>query len=192
SVTRFFCSPYHASSALYPVVDHLMHAAAIAHDDAAETKREKLEALLEPALLSGDDVALLAELLSIPLAAALPAPPLDPELRKRQTFKALTDYLLATTRRTTGLVVWEDIHWIDPTSRALLDHLVERSRAEALLLLVTSRLTNDPGWLAAPHVAVLELARLAAPDSAALVRGIDDQLPAAAVDQIVARGGGVP
>jgi len=160
-VTRLFCSPYHASSALYPLIDHLVRAATIAHDDTAETKRDKLEALLEPALLASDDVALLAE---FAFGSRQRRPIRRCRLIRRSRgggpSRRCSDYLLATTRRTTGLLVWEDIHWIDPTSRALHDHLVERARSEALLLLVR----QDPPAIriggAQAHAAIVDLARL--------------------------------
>jgi predicted ATPase len=152
------------------VIDHLVRAAAIAHDDTPETKRDKLEAAAR-AGASGERRCgtLLAELLSVPATQAYPALQLEPEI-KRRTFKALSDYLLAMTRRATGLVVWEDIHWIDPTSRELLDHLVELSRSGAVAAgNVAARRRSELDWASACGRRQSRAARSL--EAAALVRG---------------------
>jgi class 3 adenylate cyclase len=70
---RFFCSPYHQDSPLFPFVGQLGHAAGFARDDPPEVKLEKLEALAMRAEPAEGDIALLADLLSIP-ASSLSAP----------------------------------------------------------------------------------------------------------------------
>jgi len=46
---RFFCSPHHQDSALFPVIAHLERAAGFRRDDTAEQRLDKLEALLAQA-----------------------------------------------------------------------------------------------------------------------------------------------
>jgi hypothetical protein len=62
---RYFCSPQHTESALYPIVGHMARAAGLARDDEASTKLDKLDALLATTATSREDAALLAEMLSI-------------------------------------------------------------------------------------------------------------------------------
>ena len=62
---RYFCSPQATDSALFPVIGQMERAGGFANDDDAEAKLDKLEALVSPAA-SPEDVALLAELLSLP------------------------------------------------------------------------------------------------------------------------------
>jgi class 3 adenylate cyclase len=71
---RYFCSPHHQDSALHPIIGQLERAAGFAREDAAEMKRDKLAALLAPASPPPEDVALLSELLSLPLALVAPEP----------------------------------------------------------------------------------------------------------------------
>src|SRR5262249_53761323 len=86
---RYFCSPYHQDSALFPFVDQLGRASGFAHDDSPTSRLEKLEALLARAIPSDEDVALLADLLSLPVSERHPLPNLSPQRRKEKTLEAL-------------------------------------------------------------------------------------------------------
>ena len=64
---RFFCSPHHQDSALYPAIAQLERAAGFRRDDTAEQRLDKLEAVLLQANNDISEIApLLADLLSIP------------------------------------------------------------------------------------------------------------------------------
>jgi class 3 adenylate cyclase len=67
---RYFCSLYHRDSALYPFIDQLARAAGFARDDVPATRLKKLEALLARASPPGEDVALIADLLSLRIRGA--------------------------------------------------------------------------------------------------------------------------
>src|SRR5262249_46005735 len=92
------------------------------------------------------------------------------------------------------LVVFEDAHWIDPTSRELLDLVVERVRSLPVLLIVTFRPEFQPPWTGQPQVAMLTLNRLDRHDRTALVAKIAGRkaLPDEVVAQIGERTDGVP
>ena len=86
---RYFCSPYHQDSALFPFIDQLGRAAGFARDDPPAAKLEKLEALLARAAPPDEDVALLADLLSLPASERHPLPNLSPQRKKERTLEAL-------------------------------------------------------------------------------------------------------
>ena len=75
---RYFCSPQHTDSALYPIIGQMERAAGLAHDDTPQAKLEKLDALLAQTSTSEQDVALFAEMLSLPNDGRYPALELDP------------------------------------------------------------------------------------------------------------------
>jgi hypothetical protein len=114
---RYFCSPYHQDSALFPFIDQLGHAAGFARDDVPATRLEKLEAVLARAAPRDEDVALLADLLSLPASKRHPLPNLSPQKKKERTLEALIRQLEGLARRQPVVTVFEDAHWIDPTSR---------------------------------------------------------------------------
>jgi class 3 adenylate cyclase/predicted ATPase len=190
-----FCSPYHESSALYPLTEHLQRAAQFERGDGDERKLAKLERLLDQSTedLRGA-VPLLAGLLSIPTGVRYPALDLAPEQQKARTLEALVAQVEGLARRRPVLALWEDVHWIDPTSLELLDLLVERVRTLAVLVVITFRPEFKPPWTDQPHVTSLILKRLSRKHGAAIVERLTGgkALPAEVKKQIVAKTDGVP
>jgi class 3 adenylate cyclase/predicted ATPase len=191
---RYFCSPYRQDSALFPFIDQLGRAAGFARDDISLAKLEKLESLLARAAAPPEDVALLADLLSLPPSERWPLPNLSSPRKKQRTLEALIRQLQGLARQQPVLMVFEDAHWIDPTSRELLDLTVDNLRALPVLLLITFRPEFQPPWTGLPQVTMLALSRLDRRDRTALVAQIsaDRALPGEVVEQIVERTDGVP
>jgi predicted ATPase len=155
---------------------------------------EKLEAVLARAVPPAEDVAFLADLMSLPASECHPLPNLSPQRKKEKTLEALIRQLEGLARRQPVVMVFEDVHWIDPTSRELLDLIVERVRRLPLLLVVTFRPEFQPPWTGQPQVTMLVLSRLDRRDRTALVEQIagGKALPADVVDHIADRTDGVP
>jgi predicted ATPase len=191
---RYFCSPYHQDSALFPFIDQLARAAGFARDDMPAAKLEKLEALLARAAPPDEDVAFLADLLSLPASERHPLPSLSPQRKKERTLEALLRQLEGLARRQPVMMVFEDAQWIDPTSRELLDLFVERVRSLPVLLIVTFRPEFLPPWIGQPQVTMLALNRLDRHDRTALIAQITGGkvLPGEVSKQIVDRADGVP
>jgi class 3 adenylate cyclase len=118
---RYFCSPQHADSAFYPVIAQLERAAAFERHDLPESKLEKIVALFGSSAEQRRDVQLLAELLSIPIGNRYSGLDWSPQRKKEKTFEALLRQLDIRSRQQPVLLVYEDVHWIDPSSRELLD-----------------------------------------------------------------------
>jgi predicted ATPase len=120
---RYFCTLHHQDSALFPLIAQLERAAGFEPVDTPERRLTKLEVLLAVATLRPEaDVPLFAELLSIPPIAGRYAPlTLTPQQKKVRTLDALLRQLQDLARHQPVLTVFEDAHWIDPTSRELLD-----------------------------------------------------------------------
>src|SRR6516162_3209551 len=118
--------PYYTDTPLFPVVTQLRAAARIEPDDPAATKLDKLEHVILPAAI-GPEVALnlLPDLLAIPAGDRYPALTMGPELRKMRTLQVLADRLFALAQQRPVLVLLEDAHWIDPTTRELFDSVIE-------------------------------------------------------------------
>jgi class 3 adenylate cyclase len=191
---RYFCSPYHQDSALYPFIDQLDRAAGFAREDPPAARLEKLEALLARARPPDEDVALLADLLCLPCSERCPLPNLTPQRKKERILEALIRQLEGLARQQPVLMVFEDAHWIDPTSRELLDLTIERVRSLPVLLIVTFRPEFQPPWIGQPQVTMLALSRLDRRDRTTLVEQIvgGKALPDEVVDQIADRTDGVP
>jgi predicted ATPase len=91
-------------------------------------------------------------------------------------------------------MIFEDVHWIDPTSRELLTVTLERVPRLRVLLLITARPEFTPPWPGHAHVTTLPLTRLSRRDGAALIERVTagKTLPEEVMNQILARTDGVP
>jgi predicted ATPase len=191
---RYFCSPHLQDSALHPVIVQLERAAGFVRDDGPETKLDKLAALLEPVAEIGD-IALLVELLSLPGGERFPPLDLTPQRKKERTLAALLRQLEGLARQRPVLMIFEDLHWIDPTSHELLDHMVSRIARSPILLVATFRPEFQPPWRGQPQVTVIALNRLGPVDGAAMVERLAGNaavLSPEMIAEIVERTDGVP
>jgi class 3 adenylate cyclase/predicted ATPase len=191
---RYFSSPYHQDSALHPFVDQFGRASGFAPDNPPAARLEKLEVLLARAAPPDEDVALIADLLSLPATDRHPLPNLSPPRKKERTLEALIHQLEGLAREQPVLMVFEDAHWVDPTSRELLDLTIDRIRGLPVLLIVTFRPEFQPPWTGQPQVTLVTLNRLDRRDRGALVAQIvgGKALSDEVIDQIVDRTDGVP
>src|SRR5215471_11275010 len=189
---RYFCSPHHQDSALYLFIAQLERGAGFARDDTVEVRLGKLRALLRPGTRDDDDIALLSEMLSLPSTAADLT--LSPQRKREKLFDALLNLLEAEARHYPVLMVFEDAHWTDPTSRELLDLTVDRVPRLPVLLAITFRPEFQPPWGGRSQVTSLALNRLGDRDGEALVQTLagNAALTADIVAEIIERTDGVP
>src|SRR5450631_3536511 len=103
---RYFCSPQHTDSALYPIISQMERAAGLAGDDAALTKLDRLDAVLAQTSTSKQDAALFAEMLSLPNDGRYPALDLIPEQRRHKTLEALSVQMQALARSNPVLMIF--------------------------------------------------------------------------------------
>jgi class 3 adenylate cyclase/tetratricopeptide (TPR) repeat protein len=192
TAVRYQCSPYHADSAFWPVIQQLAHAAGLGQNDPLETKLDKLEALL--AWAGGHDAApLIADLLGLDAATRYGKLDLTPQAQRARTLDALIDQLIGLAAKQPVLVVLEDAHWIDPTTLELIEQCLDRIADARVLILLTSRPDNQPKLAGHPHVTRFTLNRLGHAGIEAIVARLGgERLPAETIDAIIARADGVP
>jgi class 3 adenylate cyclase len=191
---RYFCSPQHTDSALYPIIGHMERAAEFRHDDTPQMKRDKLDAALAQTSTSIEDVALLAEMLSLQNDGRYPALELTPQLRRARTLEALVSQLEALTRENPVRMIVEDAHWTDPTSLEVVGRVVDRIETLPVLLIVTFRPEFVAPWIGQPYVTALTINRLTQRDVGTLINRVvgDKLLPANIQQDIIERTDGIP
>jgi class 3 adenylate cyclase/tetratricopeptide (TPR) repeat protein/ABC-type transport system involved in cytochrome c biogenesis ATPase subunit len=192
---RLQCSPYHTSSALHPVIHRLGQTLGLSSADTAAQKFDKLETFV---LASAHNPALampiFAGLLSIDLDGRYAKVSATPQELKSLTLQLLVDHCLAVSSAAPLLLIIEDAHWIDPTTRELVEQTIARIPDARVLVILTHRPDWSVDWTERyPHVTSFSLGRLATPDVAQIVTDIigpaaDDEL----VREIAARTDGVP
>ena len=191
---RYFCSPQHTDSTLYPIISQMERAAGFAHSDTAQTKLDKLDAVLAQSYTPPQDRALFAELLSLPNDGRYPKIDLAPQQRRQRTLEALTAQIVALAEQRPVLMILEDVHWIDATSIEALGRSIDRIKAVGVLLMITHRPEFDPPWIGRPDVTALNLNRLGEREIAALIDRVTGNrpLPASIRQDIIERTDGIP
>ena len=191
---RYFCSPQHTDSALYPVMGQMERAAGFVHDDTAKAKLDKLDAVLADTSTRMEDAALFAEMLSLPNDRRYAALELTPEQRRQRTLEALVSQMEALARQNPMLMIFEDAHWTDPTTLELFGRVVDRIRTLRVLLLVTFRPEFQAPWVGRPYVTALTINRLAEREISAMINGVvgNKLLPANIRRDIIERADGIP
>jgi class 3 adenylate cyclase/tetratricopeptide (TPR) repeat protein len=125
-----------------------------------------------------------------------PPPPLDPEPRHRLLYGALQKLVEFHSEREVGVIVLEDLHWIDEASEHFVEELVEllRSPSSRTLLVVNYRPEYSAPWLAEDHVREFRIAPLGREESAKVLESLlgDDAGLAPLAENILARAAGNP
>jgi class 3 adenylate cyclase/predicted ATPase len=191
---QYQCSPYHTNSTLYPAIQQVIREAGIVSSDDGDAKLDKLEALLE----SGNDrasadVQIFSHLLSLPYQTRYGKLTLPAQQIKERLLDALVDRLCHMAAHRPVLFLFEDAHWIDPTSLEFLERAIGRLQDARVLLIVAHRPGWQPPTSGHSHVTSLQLNRLGRVRSADIVRGIaGETLGENLVAHIVERADGVP
>ena len=194
-LVRFQCSPYHRNTALYPIIQLLKQALMIRQAGPAAENLHRIETMLEQIGRSSRVAKiLLAELLEVPTQDALSAMEMTPAQRKNETLALLEDFLLASSALAPALVLLEDAHWSDPSTRSLVDRLLQRIGQTHALVLVTHRPELRTSWADHAQATLVSCKPLGADQCASVIRRIATQrsIDDSIVRQIVARSDGVP
>jgi tetratricopeptide (TPR) repeat protein len=187
------CAPHLSASPLAPVIQQLYRASGLETDQTPDAQRLRLEAFVEQHSLAGDALPLLATLLDVPADADIPQLDWTPQRQKESMLVLLIQYLTAEARRRPLLLLFEDLHWIDPSSLEFLDLLVDQIAAFPILAVLSYRPDFTVPWLSAPHITSLPLRRLSTAAAISIVGGITGKpLPRQITEQIVARADGIP
>ena len=190
-------SPYHTASPLHPVAEQVKRAIDWRASDSVETRLVKLErAMNEQTDFSLDElVPLFASLLSLDLPEGRYSPlNMTPNRQRQATLDAVSSWVLGMTEKSPVLMVWEDLHWADPTTVELLGLMLDQAPTVPILMVGTHRPDFVPPWPTRAHVTPITLSRLERPEVEAIATHLagGKSLPSLVVDHIVSKGDGVP
>jgi len=133
-------------------------------------------------------------MLSVPNDGRYPALELTPQQRRQETLEALVRQVVTLSRQNPVLMIFEDAHWIDPTSLELLGRIVHRIPNLCVLLVVTFRPEFEPPWIGRPCVTTLTINWLGEREISAMIdRVVGNKLiPANIRQNIIERADGIP
>jgi class 3 adenylate cyclase/predicted ATPase len=191
----FQCSPYYTSTAFYPFAQALKFALGLEREGTATTPFTSLEAAVMAARGEVGRVApLFAVLLSMSSGDRYAPLDMSPQLQKEATVAALADHFAGLAHDLPLVIAFEDVHWIDPTSREVLDLLVEKVESAPILVIVTGRSEFQPSWKPQHHVTTLTLKRLNRSLQQKFVERVVGarELPKEIVEEVLVKTDGVP
>src|SRR5262249_41248620 len=119
---------------------------------------------------------------------------LTAQQRRQKTLEAITAQLEALSSFSPVLAIFEDVHWLDPTSREVLNRMVDRPTMLGVLLIVTYRPEFNPPWIGRSYVTALSLNRLASREIVAMIDRVagDKSLPESTRRDIIEHTDGIP
>ena len=190
------CSPYYASTPLYPVIEHFKRVMNWQPEDDAPSRLEELEAALRTQSIPLEEVVpLYAELMSLPVPEErYPALAMTPQQKWEATLDAIAGWLLELAESKPVLQVCEDLHWADPTTLELLGLYIEQSPTVSMFNVLTYRPEFIPPWSMRSHMTPITLNRLERPEVEAFVSNLagGKSLPNEVREHIVSKSDGVP
>jgi len=185
---------YGRATPYFPVIDLLKRYCHLEDGDDARTRRANVigQVLTLDETLQDTLPALLALLDALP--ADSPFLALDPPLRRQRTQEALKRLLLRESQVQPLVLVFEDLHWIDAETQALLNTLVESLPTAPLLLLVNYRPEYQHGWGSKTYYTQLRLDPLPSASAEAFLQALlgDDRSLAPLKQLLIARTEGNP
>ena len=191
---RYFCSPQHKDSPLYPIIGQMQHAAGLRHEDSQQAKLDKLDAMLAQTRTPTENAALFAEMLSLTNDGRYPALPLVPQQRREKTLRALISQVELLERDCPVVMIFEDAHWIDPTSLEALGRAVDRIATLRVLMIVTFRPEFEAPWIGRPYVTAITINRLSKREIVDMIGRVvgNKLLPENLRQDIIERTDGIP
>jgi len=186
---------YFQHSALYPIAKQLERDARIRQDDDSKTRHRKLEKMIGR---SSDEInrfmPWFSNLLSLPPPEGFPATSLSPERQHQELVNALVDRILAMSEKQPVLMIFEDLHWFDGASLALIETLIQAIEDKPVLLLLTHRSSFEPHFDDCAHLSEKRLGKLSRDDRKKLVMEVTGQrqLPPAVLEHILEKTDGNP
>lgn len=194
NVMEFRCAPDHSTSTFHPVIDYLRRALDLQERDTPKKKLRKLKRGIARVDCGDDASSLIARLLSLPGEEEVGALVYSSEKQRERTLDVLVGWITQIALAVPTCVIVEDMNWIDPSSRELVDRLIAHAGSVPLLVLLTVRSDALQGMELPAAAARIELRGLGPEQARLLVKAAsgDVRLPNETVRALAARGDGVP
>ena len=192
---RAQCSPYHLNTVLFPFTQLLRHRLDVRPELSSAENLQRIDAMLTHiGRPSRTARLLLAELLDVASEDALSPVEMTPAQRQKETLAILEDFLTSPLDGAGVLLLLEDAHWSDPTTRTLVERLLKRIEREHALVLITCRPELKTTWAEHPQATLISCKQLGHEHCAALARHIASrmQMDETLIGEIGARSDGVP
>ncbi len=195
SLQESFCSPYFGNTALHPILELVRTSVGLTREDSNKERLHKLRGYLADTKMDKvEALPLLASALAIPPDAGYLPPNLSPQAQRQRTLEVLSSILLRSSPLEPGLVIVEDLHWMDPSTLDLLGLLIQRVSDHSVMLLLTARPGFESPWADVDDLATIALGNLPSGDIESLIAGVTGglKIPDEVLSMLVAKTDGIP
>lgn len=185
------CSAYFQSTALYPLLEAIERHAGLDRKETSEQSHARLQRVLgRKQEVTRDAVALVASLLSLPLARGYPLAELPPQRLRQQAFELIARFI---DDQRPALWIVEDLHWADPSTLDFLGYYLERAACPGVLPVLTHRPEFRCTWQS-PRLERLLIDRLPLAETEAVVKLVAGtrELPARLMPEVLSKADGNP
>jgi serine/threonine protein kinase/tetratricopeptide (TPR) repeat protein len=195
AVIELRCSQFHESTGFYPVIDYLSRLLDLENLASGAERLSAVQSYFSQfGIRSGQQITLLADLLSLPLNGQFPPLNLTPQRQRELTVQLLLDWLRELAERRATVLIVEDLHWVDPTTLELITAQLSDFDDSHLLMILTSRPEFQQPWRGVRNLTQITLSRLTHRQTGDMLQrrvGRRDIAPAI-VQQVAQRTDGVP
>lgn len=192
---NYQCSPYHSQSAFFPIIEQIELAAQLRAGDSDADKLAKIKAYLSSFIDDSiESASLIAHLLSIPIGDRNRLSTLTPQQIKNRTIDTLLGMILSLSGKQATLCIFEDVHWIDPSTLELLELAMRRVDRARVMIVVSFRPEFRHTWSTGANVTLHSLTRLSRSEVTRMIKEMsrEGNLSQQILDQIVEKADGVP
>lgn len=193
AIFRLQCSPLHQHSVLHPVVEHLEDFATFAPADTRELRSQKWQAVLDASSPDAHDARHILGRWVLDAGSAIDEISVDPDARRAALLRAIRTHIESDATRRPTICIVEDTHWIDPSTRDLLDQITEHVSESPMLLVITHR-TGESDHDDLPHTTRLKLSPLSRAGCVEIARNMsgERELPSDIEEEMLAKTDGIP
>ncbi len=191
---RLYCSHCHSQSPLYPYLSYLIGEARFFSDDDDQSRYLKLkQLLLGKHQFDENFLHTITSLIALQVDDNRQCSDTNRQHQLQLACESLTNFVIKLSDNQPVLLVVEDTHWIDSTTRQVLDLLVRKSRDYSIMLLLSHQ-PNKPLYYDQSHVTNLSLTKLTRQESKCLIAKIskDVELDESIVNHISDKSTGIP
>lgn len=189
------CNAYGESSTFRPIIDVLQRVIGLTSSLSVDEKRNKLHSFLEREKIDVEEAfPLFATFLGLPLNARDREIVISPQERKLRIIQLVTELLIRSSKQIPMLLIVEDLHWVDPSTLELLNHLIEMVPENRIFAIFTCRPSFDIPWPESDSLEVIHVDNLEHIDIESMILSLTHgkPLPQEIIEHIVNKTDGIP
>jgi len=189
------CQALGESSTFSPIIEVMQRIVGLTNNLSVDEKRSKLHSFLEREELDIEEAfPLFATFLGLPLSVRDKDIVISPQKRKARIIELVTALLVQSSKQSPLLLIVEDLHWVDPSTLELLNHLIKLIPKHNIYAIFTCRPLFDIPWKESAKLQIVHVDTLEPIDTKSMILSLTKgkALPDEIIEHIVDKTDGIP